>query len=100
LSQQRGDRLSRTAFDDGHAARDLARVVLCLIEAVVIRLPRFGDAGVAQLDDPAGHGPGRPTRPVEHDRNRVSRLHAKANGRHFINSLTSSNASAWVVNAP
>ena len=55
---QRGDRPLRAALDDPHAARDLARVVLVLVEAVVVGLPRFGDAGIAQLDDAPGDAAG------------------------------------------
>ena len=93
------DRLLRAAFDDRRRGRAISRASFFrLVEPVVIRLPGLGarrDRSARRFGSPTGRRRLSPI-PPSHDRNRVARLHAKADGCHFISSLTSSNGSACV----
>ena len=98
--QQRGDRLRGAPLHDCHAPRDLARVLFSAIEPVVVGLPRLGHRRIAHLDDAPRHGDRRGSRPFERDRDGKPRLDPKADGDHFIRSMTSSNDIASSVKVP
>ena len=100
VGEQRGDGLLRAALNDLHAPGDRARVGLVREEAVMVRLPRFGDVRIAELDDPPRDRRRRGGGAAQRHGNREPRLHAKAEGRarHFISSLTSAYAMAEAVN--
>src|SRR5262245_58129548 len=89
--EQRGDRLRGAALHDLHAPRDLARVLFSAIEPVVVWLTRFGDGRIAHLDHASRHRARRGCGPFERDRDGETRLDPKADGNHFISSITSSN---------
>src|SRR5262245_17712255 len=91
ILEQRGDRLRGAPFHDRHPPRDLARVLFSAIEPVVERLTRLGHRRIAHLDHASRHRARCGSGPFERDRDGETRLDPKADGNHFIRSMTSSN---------